>query len=139
MNYTIKGIIILIAISSMLILVATTMIPIMQNSFASQSNTTSPTTGTVKIDLVPGNEGDTEDPTAYNVYVAGKNANPYSFQLSLANPNIGSSQVVTLDPGFYSVTSDSNIHFFYTPDCKTTISAGQNLQCHILFPIVDKK
>ena len=139
MNYTIKGIIIVIAISSMLILVATTMIPIMQNSFASQSNTTSPTTGTVKIDLVPGNEGDTEDPTAYNVYVAGKNANPYSFQLSLANPNIRSSQVVTLDPGFYSVTSDSNIHFFYTPDCKTTISAGQNLQCHILFPIVDKK
>jgi|GEM_PF-2357203 hypothetical protein len=139
MNHKFKGILIAIAITSMLASGATTMFPIMQNSFADKDNTTSPTTGTVKIDLVPGNEGDTEDPTAYNVYVSGKNANPYSFQLSLANPNIRSSQVVTLDPGFYSVTSDSNIHFFYTSDCKTTISAGQNLQCHILFPIVDKK
>ena len=39
MNHTIKGIIIAAAITSMLVVGATTMIPIMQNSFAKSTNT----------------------------------------------------------------------------------------------------
>ena len=88
MNHIIKGIIIVIAITSMLIVGATSMIPIMQNSFASQGNTTATTTtssssstaGTY-LQVVLNNPNDIS--SAFTVTVTGNNPQPYSFSLSL--------------------------------------------------------
>jgi hypothetical protein len=128
MNRIIKGIIIVIAITSMLIVVATSMTPIMQNSFASQGNTTtttsssSPATGNLVIVL--DNPGSIS--TTFPITVTGNNPQPSAFALSAENP-----QIVTLGPGPFAVSTDISVSLYYSKDCKGTISAGQNLQCLI--------
>ena len=128
MNHIIKGIVIVIAITSMLIVGATSMVPIMQNSFASQGNTTatttssSPATGTLVIVL--DNPGSIS--TTFPITVTGNNPQPSSFSLSAENP-----QIVTLGPGPFAVSTDTSVSLYYSKDCKGTISTGQNLPCLI--------
>ena len=136
MNHIIKGIIIVIAITSMLIVGATSMIPIMQNSFASQGNTTATTTtssssstaGTY-LQVVLNNPNDIS--SAFTVTVTGNNPQPYSFSLSSISP-----QFVKLDPGSFAVSLDTGYPHSYSGDCTGTISAGQHLSCtiHITAP-----
>src|SRR4051812_21054234 len=127
MNHIIKGIIIVIAITSMLIVGATSMITIMQTSFASQGNTTtsssSSATGTY-LQVVLNNPNSIS--SAFTVTVTGNNPQPYSFSLSSISP-----QFVKLDPGSFAVSIDTGYPHSYSKDCTGTISAGQNLSCTI--------
>src|SRR6478672_5652482 len=133
MNHIIKGIIIVIAITSMLIVGATSMIPIMQNSFASQGNTTTTTTSSstagTYLQVVLNNPNDIS--SAFTVTVTGNNPQPYSFSLSSISP-----QFVKLDPGSFAVSLDTGYPHSYSGDCTGTISAGQHLSCtiHITAP-----
>ena len=127
MNRIIKGISIVVAITSMLIVGATSMIPMMQNSFASQGNTTTTTTSspaTGNLVIVLDNPGSIS--TTFPITVTGNNPQPSSFALSAENP-----QIVTLGPGPFAVSTDISVSLYYSKDCKGTISAGQNLQCLI--------
>ena len=128
MNHTIKGIIIVVAITSMLIVGATSMIPIMQNSFASQGNTTatsssSSATGTY-LQVVLNNPNSIS--SSFTVTVTGNNPQPYSFSLSSISP-----QFVKLDPGSFAVSIDTGYPYSYSGDCTGTISAGQHTSCTI--------
>src|SRR3954453_7095679 len=129
MNHIIKGIIIVIAITSMLIVGTTSMITIMQTSFASQGNTTATTaslssaTGTY-LQVVLNNPNSIS--SAFTVTVTGNNPQPYSFSLSSISP-----QFVKLDPGSFAVSIDTDYPHSYSKDCTGTISAGQNLSCTI--------
>jgi hypothetical protein len=130
MNHIIKGIIIVLAITSMLIVGATSMITIMQTSFASQGNTTATTTtssssatGTY-LQVVLNNPNSIS--SAFTVTVTGNNPQPYSFSLSSISP-----QFVKLDPGSFAVSIDTGYPHSYSKDCTGTISAGQNLSCTI--------
>jgi hypothetical protein len=127
MNRIIKGISIVVAITSMLIVGATSMIPMMQNSFASQGNTITTTTSspaTGNLVIVLDNPGYIS--TTFPIAVTGNNPQPSSFALSAENP-----QIVTLGPGPFAVSTDISVSLYYSKDCKDTISAGQNLQCLI--------
>src|SRR4051812_27148412 len=106
MNYTIKGIIIVVAITSMLIVGAASMVPIMQNSFARQDHTTatttssSPATGTLVIVL----DNPNSISTTFPITVTGNNPQPSSFALSAISP-----QIVTLGPGPFAVSTDTSV------------------------------
>jgi len=131
MNHIIKGIIIVIAITSMLIVGATSMIPIMQNSFASQGNTTATTTtssssstaGTY-LQVVLNNPNDIS--SAFTVTVTGNNPQPSSFSISATSP-----QFVKLGPGSFAVSIDTSVPHSFSGDCKGTMSAGQLQSCTI--------
>src|SRR3954454_16808209 len=131
MNHIIKGIIIVLAITSMLIVGATSMITIMQTSFASQGNTTATTstsssssaTGTY-LQVILNNPNSIS--SAFTVTVTGNNPQPYSFCLSSISP-----QFVKLHPGSFAVSIDTGYPHSYSKDCTGTISAGQNLSCTI--------
>jgi len=119
----------------MLIVGATSMIPIMQNSFASQGNTTATTssssssTAGTYLQVVLNNPNDIS--SAFTVTVTGNNPQPYSFSLSSISP-----QFVKLDPGSFAVSLDTGYPRSYSGDCTGTISAGQHLSCtiHITAP-----
>ena len=111
------------------------MIPIMQNSFESLGNTTVPpiilpsnnpplATDTLTIDFICNYF---KPNTAFPITVTGNNPQPSSFHLATFK-----SQIVSLGPGSFAVTQDTNgIPPYYIGDCKGTISAGQNLKCSI--------
>jgi hypothetical protein len=130
MNHTIKGISIVVSITSMLIVGATSMIPIMQNSFASQGNTTATTTSSSSsatgtyLQVVLNNPNSIS--SAFTVTVTGNNPQPSSFSLSATSP-----QFVKLDPGSFAISVDTNVSHSFSGDCTGTISAGQLLSCTI--------
>jgi len=134
MNHTIKDIIRVVAISSMLIVGATSMIPIIQNSFASQDNTTifpppidpPPATGTGTLLLSIECISQCNPGTTFPITVTGNNPQPSSFILAGEQP-------VKIGPGSFAVSPTSNNQQSpnYSGDCKGTISAGQNLKCSI--------
>jgi hypothetical protein len=134
MNHTIKGISIVVSITSMLIVGATSMIPIMQNSFASSSCPRCPvqlqgsTTATTTISLPTTLLVSVICTNCYSatVTVTGNNPQPSSFSISDSR----GAQPVILLPGSFAVSVDS-LQPTYTGDCKGTISAGQHLTCNI--------
>ena len=126
MNHIIKGIVIVVAISSLLIVGATSMFPIIQNSFAGQGSinpgTISPNTSTLQVVL---NNPNSVSAT-YAVTVTGNNPHPSSFSLSAISP-----QFVKLDPGSFAVSVDTGVSHSFSGDCNGTINAGQLLICTI--------
>jgi len=126
MNHIIKGIVIVVAISSLLIVGATSMFPIMQKSFAGQGSinpgTISPNTSTLQVVL---NNPNSVSAT-YAVTVTGNNPHPSSFSLSAISP-----QFVKLDPGSFAVSVDTGVSHSFSGDCNGTINAGQLLICTI--------
>ncbi len=126
MNHKFKGILIAIAITSMLASGATTMFPIMQNSFAGQGSinpgTISPNTSTLQVVL---NNPNSVSAT-YAVTVTGNNPQPSSFSLSATSP-----QFVKLGPGSFAVSVDTSVSHSFSGDCKGTMSAGQLQSCTI--------
>ena len=132
MNHTIKDIIRVVAISSMLIVGATSMIPIIQNSFASQDNTTifpppidpPPATGTGTLLLSIECISQCNPGTTFPITVTGNNPQPSSFILAGEQP-------VKIGPGSFAVSADINVPHSFSGDCKGAISAGQMLTCTI--------
>ena len=126
MNHTIKVIIIVVAMTSMLIVGATSMIPIMQNSFAGQGSINpgaiSPSTSTLQV--VVNNPNSVS--ATFAVTVTGNNPHPSSFSLSAISP-----QFVKLDPGSFAVSVDTSVPHSFSGDCNGTINAGQLLICTI--------
>ena len=142
MNHTIKDIIRVVAISSMLIVGATSMIPIIQNSFASQDNTTifpppidpppfppnnpPPATGTGTLLLSIECISQCNPGTTFPITVTGNNPQPSSFILAGEQP-------VKIGSGSFAVSADTNVPHSFSGDCKGAISAGQTIGCFIIY------
>ena len=138
MNHTIKGIIIVVVITSMLVLGATTTVPIMQNSFASKKSDfkKSPSPATT-LQISKHCDPSCSSNLVFPIAVTGNNPEPSSFPL-----RNGESQTVTLGPGSFTVTETLPIDFqiSFSGDCKKDgptsasgiISTGQTLTCTIM-------
>jgi|SRR6476469_5335287 len=107
----------------MLVVGATTMVPIKQNSFASPGNTTA-TTPIAGILVI------LNCLTCINITftttVISNNPQPSSFPLYHDG-----AQLVKLGPGSFAVSIVASMNQSYSKDCKGTISAGQALTFNI--------